>query len=109
MPVACCLRPLIVLHVELFPEIDKLLCDVFDELDWRNAFLRSRLLNFLTMLINTGKEKNFFAFEPLITGDHISQHFFVSMADMRRRVCVVNRRRDEKGLWHTVKLPDESL
>jgi len=28
---------------------------------------------------------------------------------MRRRIGVINRRCDEKGLWHAVKLPDESL
>jgi hypothetical protein len=28
------------------------------------------------------------------------------MSDVRRRIGIINRRGDEKGLWHTVKLPD---
>jgi hypothetical protein len=31
------------------------------------------------------------------------------VSDVRRRVCVIDRRSDEKGLWHPVKLTDESL
>ena len=36
----------------------------------------------------------------MITSDHIGQHFLVSVSDVRRRVRVIDRRGDEKRLWH---------
>ena len=48
------LCPAIVFHIQLFPKIDKLLGHAFDEFRWWNARLRSRLLHFLTVLIDPG-------------------------------------------------------
>jgi hypothetical protein len=67
------------------------------------------LLHFLAVLIDTGEEKDFITFESMIARDHIGQHLLVSMPDVRRRIRVIDRSGDEKGLWHAVKLPDESL
>jgi hypothetical protein len=61
------------------------------------------------VLIDTCQKENFVAFEPMIARDHVGQHLLVSVSDMRRRIGVINRGGDEKGLWHAVKLPDESL
>ena len=103
------LRPSVVFHIELFPKIDKLLGDAFDEFRWRNARLGRGLLDLLAVLIDAGQIKNFFAFEPMITRDHIGQHFFVSVPDVRRRIRVIDRRGDEKGLRHSSdKLANES-
>src|SRR5437588_804353 len=45
----------------------------------------------------------------MITRDHISQHLFVSVPDVRRRIGVIDRRGDEKGLRHcSDKLANES-
>src|SRR5207248_10584471 len=98
-----------VLHVELLPEIDELLRNAFDKFRRRNACFRRGLLDFLTVLVNTGQEENFVALEALISSNHIGQHFLVSVSDMRWRIGVINRRGDEKRLRHSVKLPDECL
>src|SRR5436309_2377549 len=77
------LRPFVVLHVEFFSEIDKLLRNSFDEFSWRDAGFRGRLLHLLSVLIDTGKEKHALTLEPVIARDHIGQHHFVSVTDMR--------------------------
>ena len=100
------LRPLVVFHVEFFPKIDKFLRGFFDEFGWRHTGFRGRLLNFLTVLIDSGQEKNFLALQPMITRDHIGQDFFVSVTDVRRRVGVIDRRRDVESLCHAAKLPN---
>ena len=70
-----CLRPLVVFHVELFPKIDKLLGDAFDELSRWDALFGRGLLHFLAVLIYAGEEKDLLAFEAMITRDDIGQHF----------------------------------
>ena len=52
------------------------------------------------MLIDTGEEKDVLTLEPTIARDHIGQHHLVSVPDMRRRVCVIDRCGDEKCLRH---------
>ena len=37
----------------------------------------------------------------MMARDHIGQHFLVGVPDVRRRVCVIDRRGDEKRLWHS--------
>ena len=37
----------------------------------------------------------------MIARDYIGQHFLVSVSDVRRRVRVIDRRGDEKRLWHS--------
>ena len=100
MAIAGRLRPVVVLHVEFFPEIDPLLRDLFDELSWRNACFRRGLLDFLSMLIDAGKKKDFFTFEPVIARNHIGQHHLVGVPDVRRRVRVIDGGGDEKCLRH---------
>ena len=101
-----CLRPLIVFHIELLPKIDKLLSDIPDEFPRCDSRFGRRLLNFLSVLIDTCQIENVVTFEPMIARDHIGQHFFVSMTNVRGRVSVIDRRGDEEGLPHTVKLAD---
>ena len=100
VPVTGGLCPVVVLHVEFFPEIDKLLRDSFDEFSWRNACFRRGLLDFLAVLIDAGKKKDFFTFEPMIARNHIGQHHLVGVPDVRRRVRVIDRCGDEKCLRH---------
>ena len=52
------------------------------------------------MLIDASEKKNLLAFQAMITSDHVSQHFLVSVADMRRRVCVIDRGGDIESLGH---------
>src|SRR5216110_3254457 len=42
----------------------------------------------------------------MVARDHIGQHLLVSVADVRRRIRVIDRRGDEKRLRHTVKLAE---
>ena len=48
------------------------------------------------MLIDAGEKENRFAFESMIARHHVGQDLFVGMADMRRRVCIIDRRGDEE-------------
>jgi hypothetical protein len=100
VPVTRGLRPLVVFHVECFPEIDPLLRDLFDELSWSNSCLRRRLLHFLSVLIDTGEKKHFLTLKPVIARNHIGQDHLVSVSDVRRRVRVIDRGSDEKRLRH---------
>jgi hypothetical protein len=43
------------------------------------------------VLIDAGKKKDFFTFEPVITRNHIGQHHLVGVPDVRRRVRVIDR------------------
>jgi hypothetical protein len=52
------------------------------------------------MLICASQEKNFLTFQPVITRDDVGKHFFVSVADVRGRVRVIDRRCDVKSLRH---------
>jgi hypothetical protein len=54
-------------------------------------------------LIDTSQKENLVTFEAMIASDHIGQHFLVSVTDMWRRVCVIDRRRHEKFLWHWLR------
>jgi hypothetical protein len=46
------------------------------------------------------KEENFVAFQSMVTRDDIGQDFFVSVADVWRRIGVIDRRGNEKLLRH---------
>ena len=100
VPVARCLGPVVVSDIKLFPKIDELLRDAFNEFGRWHARFRRRLLDLLSVLINAGQKENVFAFEPMIARNHIGQHFLVSVADMRWRIRVIDRRGDEKRLRH---------
>jgi hypothetical protein len=89
------------LHVEFLPQIDELFSDPFNEFSRSDSSLRSRLLDLLAVLIDAGQKENVFAFEPMIARNHIGQHLFVSVADVRRRIRVIDRRGDEKRFRHT--------
>src|SRR5205809_4996455 len=97
------LRPIVVLHVECFRKIEKLLRNALDEFSRKNAGFRSGLLHLLAVLIHTGQEKYIFAFQPMIACDHISKHHLVSVPDVRRRVRVIDRGGDEKCLRHWLR------
>ena len=100
MTIARGLGPFVVADAEFLPEIDKLLRNLFDELRWRSAGFGSRLLDFLAMLIDTGEKENFLALKPMIARDHIGQHFFISVSDVRRRIGVIDRRSNKEYLRH---------
>ena len=57
------LRPFVVLHIQFFPQLDKLPCCLFDEFRRRNAGFRRGLLHFLAVLIDAGQKKDVFALE----------------------------------------------
>src|SRR5205823_14312647 len=95
--VARCFRPLVVRHVQLFPEIDKLLCDVFNKLSWRNAGFRRGLPDLLAMLIDAGEENDLFALERTIPRHYDGHHLFVSVPDVWWRVCLIDRRGNENS------------
>ena len=61
---------------------------------------RRRLLHLLPVLIDAGQKENFVAFQPVITRDDIGKNLLVGMADVRRRVRVVDGGGDEKCLRH---------
>jgi hypothetical protein len=109
VPITRCLCPFIVSDIQLLPQIDELLSDAFNEFCRWYARFRCRLLDLLSVLIDAGQKENVFAFEPMIARNHIGQHFFVSVANMRRRIGIIDRRGDEECFRHEVKLPDESL
>ena len=98
--VAYCLCPFVVLDIEFSPEIDKLLRRLLDEFSRRNAGFCRRLLDFLSVLIDAGQKENFLTFESMIARNHIGQYFLVSVADMRWRIGVIDRRGDKKRLRH---------
>ena len=100
MALAGCLRPVVILHIQLLRKIDELLRNPLDELSRGNACFRCGLLDLLAVLIDTGEEKHIFTFQPVIARDHIGQHHLVSVPDMRRRVRVIDRSSDEKRLRH---------
>ena len=72
----------------------------FDEFGRWYVRFRRRLLHFLAVLINAGQKENVFAFQSMIARNHIGQDFFVSVADVRWRIRVIDRRSDEKCLRH---------
>ena len=100
MPIAGRFGPVVVLHVEFFPEIDELLSYTFDEFSWRHSSLRSRLLHFLAMLIDTGQKKYFLTLKPVIARKDIGQHHLVGVPDMWRRVRIIDCCGDEKCFRH---------
>ena len=68
---------------------------------WRFALSDSSLLNFLPMLIQAGQEKYFLSEASSRAGNHISNDFLVSMAQMRLAIYVINRCCDVKALAHS--------
>ena len=65
-----------------------------------DAGLFRGLLDFLAVLVHAGEEINALPGEPLEAGDHIRQHLFIGMADVRRAVGVVDGGGDKKRLGH---------
>src|SRR5262249_45771085 len=60
-------RPAVIFHVQLFPEIDKLLGNTLDEFRRRNAGFGSGLLHFLAVLVDAGQEENFLALAVFVS------------------------------------------
>ena len=58
------------------------------------------LLDFLPVLIDAGEEENFLAFQPVVAREHVGEHLFVGVPDVRRAVGVVDGGGDEKCSVH---------
>ena len=58
------------------------------------------LLHLLAVLVYTGEIKYLASTQALVSGNGVSEDFFVSVADVRGAIRVVDRGRDEEGLWH---------
>ena len=82
--------PAVVADVELVPERREMPGDSIDKhLGTESGFLGT-LLHFLSVLVHAGEEKNLTPVQPLKPRHDISQHFFISVPDVRRRVGVIN-------------------
>src|SRR5687768_2452471 len=92
--------PAIIGNPELFPEASKCRGGSGDELRGRNVFAGSGLLDLLAVLIDPGEKENRLAIEAMITREDVCENLLVGVAEMRRRVRVVDRGRDEKSLGH---------
>src|SRR5213075_2239387 len=90
----CC--PGVITHIEFVPQRDELFGDSRDKLLRRHSFFLGRLLNLLPVLIDAGKKKYVIAFQPAISRDDIGENFFIGMANVRRRIGVIDRSGDEK-------------
>ena len=55
-----------------------------------------RLLDLLAMLVRARQEIDRVAHQPAVPGDHVRQDLLIGVADVRRAVNVVDRRRDVK-------------
>ena len=91
-------RPRAVLHVELGPQRGEFFRDVIHELLGLDAHLFRALLHLLPVLVHAGEVENFLAFQPVIARKNVGEHLFVSVADVRRAIGVINRGGDEEGL-----------
>ena len=98
-------RPSAVFHVELLPQRGEFLRDaVHIRLRFEAGLFRA-LLHLLPVLVHAGEVENLLrilrvALQPVIAREHVGEHLFVSVADVRRAVGVINRGGDEKGLRH---------
>ena len=82
--------PAVISHIQLAPERDELVRDAGDEFFWRKSGLLRAFLHLLPVLIHAREEIYFPTTEPLITRHDIGQDFFIRMADVRRRIRVIN-------------------
>ena len=92
------LCPAVVGNPQFSPQRLELFRDLTGELRGRNTGFFRRLLDLLPVLVDAGEEKNRTAALAVPAGNDIGQHFFVSVTDMRRRVRVIDRGGNEKGL-----------
>ena len=92
--------PAIEFHIKLRPKRDELFRNRIDELLRLHPFALRRLLDFLAMLINPGQKENFVTLQLVKSREDVGQHLLVGMTDMRRRVRIIDRRRDKESLSH---------
>ena len=92
------LRPAVVGDAQLFPQRFEFFRDLTGKLRGRNAGLFRRLLDFLPVLVDAGEKKHRAAALAVPAGNHVSQHLFVSVTNVRWCVRVIDRGGDEKSL-----------
>ena len=92
--------PRVVFHVELFPKRREFFRDAVHKFLRLHARLLRALLDLLPVLIHAGEEKDFLAFQPVIPREHVGEHLFVGVADVRGAVGVVDGGGDEEGFGH---------
>ena len=100
MDIRCRRGPDIVFQVELLPEGEKKFRDPVHKFRRLDAALLGGLLHLLAVLVYTGEIKYLASTQALVSGNGVSEDFFVSVADVRGAIRVVDRGRDEEGLWH---------
>ena len=84
------LGPAVVFHVEFLPELGEFPGRAFDEILGGNPFFFGSLLDFLAVLVDAGQKKHLVATQPAVAGDHVGKDLFISMADVRGAVGVVD-------------------
>ena len=92
------LGPAVVSNAELLPERFEFRGDVAREFRRCHPGFLGRLLHFLSVLVDAGEEKHRPSALAVPACNDIGQDLFVSVADVRRRVRVIDRRGDEKSL-----------
>ena len=76
------LHPSTVIHLQLFPQGDKLPGDSIDEGLRRDPLLLRRLLHLLPVLIHPGEKEDFLSFQAVVARQHIGQHLLVGVPDV---------------------------
>ena len=97
--------PAIETHVQLVPKRGEVLRDAFDKLRRALPRLFGALLHLLAVLIHAGEEVHLASREPLKPRHDIGEHLFIRVADVRRRVGVINGGRDVEGLHGAPFMP----
>ena len=92
------LGPAVVSNAELLPERFEFRGDVAREFRRCHPGLLGRLLHFLSVLVDAGQEKHRPSALAVPARNDIGQDLFVCVANVRRRVRVIDRRGDEKSL-----------
>ena len=92
------LRPAVVGDAQLSPQRFEFFRDLTGELRGRNTGFFRRLLDFLPVLVDAGEEEHRTPALAVPARNHVGQHLFVSVTDMRWCVRVIDRGGDEKSL-----------
>src|SRR5437868_7876189 len=80
--------PPILLDQEFVPKLEERISESLRKLHRRDPFALRRLLDFLAMLIHPGKKECRLACHSIVPGDHIAEHDFVSVTDVRARIGI---------------------
>jgi len=90
--------PAVVAHVQLVPEGCEMLGDAVDKLLRAESGLVGAFLHLLAVLVDAGEEVHLTAVLALEAGHHVSENLLIGVADVRRRVRVVDGGGDVVGL-----------